>query len=158
MLARTIPALGISIVTTMLAHLKVTGALQDYLRHLPLAPRKPRGCTTIAREVWRRAQMSAMLDAFAPISSSDSAMMPLVFVVERSTAQHGAARRSAPAGGGGGAFEPLSRIHLATREEKRNDRGCTRSGHSRESKKISHGTRNQNRMGTPLIPGALVYA
>jgi DHA2 family multidrug resistance protein len=100
-LVRTVgSAIGISIVTTVLAHqsqiiwselgahvTQYQGALAEYLGRMHLAPTDPRGLAVVAREVWRQAQMSAMLDVFALITLSYVAMMPLVFLLKRSTTQ-----------------------------------------------------------------------
>ena len=93
-------AIGISIVTTLLAHQSQVlwnelGAfvsqyregLQDYMRHLGLAPTDPRGLAVVAREVGRQAQMGAMLDVFKVITWSYVFMVPLVFLLKRSTTQ-----------------------------------------------------------------------
>jgi DHA2 family multidrug resistance protein len=100
-LVRTVgSAIGISIVTTLLAHQsqilwnelgayvsQYHEALVDYLRRLHLQPTDPRGLAVVAREVGRQAQMGAMLDVFKLITLSYVFMVPLVFLLKRSTAQ-----------------------------------------------------------------------
>jgi DHA2 family multidrug resistance protein len=100
-LLRTIgSAVGISIVTTLLAHQsqilwnelgayvsQYHGALLEYVRRLGVAPTDPRGLAVVAREVGRQAQMGAMLDVFWVITFSYLCMVPLVFLLKRSTTQ-----------------------------------------------------------------------
>jgi DHA2 family multidrug resistance protein len=100
-LVRTIgSAVGISIVTTLLAHQSQTlwnelgvyvsqyhAALVDYLRRLHLSPTDPRGLAVVAYEVGRQAQMGAMLAVFKVITFSYLFMAPLVFLLKRSTTQ-----------------------------------------------------------------------
>src|SRR3954470_18908791 len=100
-LVRTIgSAVGISIVTTLLAHQsqilwnelgayvsQYHEALVDYMRRLRLPPTDPRGLAVVAREVGRQAQMGAMLDVFKLITLSYLAMVPLVFLLKKSTTQ-----------------------------------------------------------------------
>jgi DHA2 family multidrug resistance protein len=97
-LLRTIgSAVGISIVTTVLAHQSQViwnelgahvsayhSGLVDYLSRLHLGPTDPRGLAVVAREVGRQAQMGAMLDAFKVITWSYVLMAPLVFLLRRS--------------------------------------------------------------------------
>ena len=100
-LVRTIgSAVGISIVTTLLAHQsqilwnelgahvsQYHEALIEYVRRLGVAPTDPRGLAVVAREVGRQAQMGAMLDVFWVITYSYLCMVPLVFLLRRSTTQ-----------------------------------------------------------------------
>jgi DHA2 family multidrug resistance protein len=97
-LLRTIgSAIGISIVTTVLAHQsqviwnelgahvsEYQAAYVDYLRRLHLQPMDPHGLAVVAREVGRQAQMGAMLDAFKVITWSYVFMAPLVLLLRRS--------------------------------------------------------------------------
>ena len=50
-------------------------------------PTDPRGLAVVAREVGRQAQMGAMLDVFKLITFSYLFMVPLVFLLKRSTTQ-----------------------------------------------------------------------
>ncbi len=98
-LLRTIgAAIGISIVTTVLthqtqviwnelgAHVNVyRDAVAEYLSYLHLLPTDPRGLAILAREVDRQAQMGAMLDAFKLITLSYAFMLPLLFILRKST-------------------------------------------------------------------------
>ncbi len=98
-LVRTIgSAIGISIVTTLLAHQSQVlwnelgayisqyhEALVDYMRLMHLSPTDPRGLAVVANEVGRQAQMGAMLDVFKVITFSYVFMVPLVFLLKRST-------------------------------------------------------------------------
>jgi DHA2 family multidrug resistance protein len=100
-LVRTIgSAVGISIVTTLLAHQsqilwnelgvhvsQYHEALVDYMRRMHLSPTDPRGLAVVAYEVGRQAQMGAMLDVFKVITYSYLFMVPLVFLLKRSTTQ-----------------------------------------------------------------------
>ena len=100
-LVRTVgSAVGISIVTTVLAHQsqilwnelganvsQYHEALLEYMRRLHLPPTDPRGLAVVAREVGRQAQMGAMLDVFKLITWSYLVMVPLVFLLKRSGAQ-----------------------------------------------------------------------
>jgi DHA2 family multidrug resistance protein len=111
-LVRTVgSAIGISIVTTLLAHQsqilwnelgayvsQYHDALVDYMRRLHLQPTDPRGLAVVAREVGRQAQMGAMLDVFKLITLSYLFMVPLVFLLKKSTTQRvGAAPDAAAA-------------------------------------------------------------
>jgi DHA2 family multidrug resistance protein len=103
-LVRTIGAsISISIVTTVMthqsqiiwnelgAHITVyQGAVTEYLARLGLRPTDPRGLAIIAREIAAQAQMGALLDSFKLIAWSYAAMMPLVFLLRRSTTRTGA--------------------------------------------------------------------
>jgi len=103
-LVRTIGAsIGISIVTTVMTHqaqiiwnelgAHVTvyqSAVIDYLARLGLRPTDPRGLAIIAREVAMQSQMGALLDAFKMITFSYAFMLPLVFLLRRSTTRTGA--------------------------------------------------------------------
>jgi MFS transporter, DHA2 family, multidrug resistance protein len=105
-LVRTIGAsIGISIVTTVMTHqaqiiwnelgAHVTvyqSAVIDYLARLGLRPTDPRGLAIIAREVGMQAQMGAILDAFKLITFSYAFMLPVVFLLRKSTT-----RAAAPA-------------------------------------------------------------
>ena len=110
-LVRTIgSAIGISVVTTA-ARASVAGDLERarrlrlavsrrlvaYLRRLHLQPTDPRGLAVVAREVGRQAQMGAMLDVFKVITWSYLFMVPLVFLLKRSTAQRAGATTDAAA-------------------------------------------------------------
>jgi DHA2 family multidrug resistance protein len=100
-LVRTVgSAVGISIVTTVLAHQsqilwnelgayvnQYHGALVEYLARLHLPPTDRRGLAVVAREVGRQAQMGAMLDVFKLITLSYIGMLPLVFLLRKSSAQ-----------------------------------------------------------------------
>jgi DHA2 family multidrug resistance protein len=100
-LVRTIgSAVGISIVTTLLAHQsqilwnelgayvsQYHEALIAYMRRMGLSSTDPRGLAVVAREVGRQAQMGAMLDVFKLITWSYLFMVPLVFLLKRSTTQ-----------------------------------------------------------------------
>ena len=100
-LVRTVgAAIGISIVTTLLAHQsqiiwnelgghvsQYQEALLEYMRRLHMAPTDPRGLAVVARELGRQAQMGAMLDVFKLITFSYLLMVPLVFLLKKSTAQ-----------------------------------------------------------------------
>jgi DHA2 family multidrug resistance protein len=100
-LVRTIgSAVGISIVTTLLAHQsqilwnelgvhvsQYHEALVEYMRRMHLSPTDPRGLAVVAYEVGRQAQMGAMLDVFKVITYSYLFMVPLVFLLKRSTTQ-----------------------------------------------------------------------
>jgi DHA2 family multidrug resistance protein len=100
-LLRTIgSAVGISVVTTLLAHQSQTlwnelgvyvsqyhEALLEYMRRMQLAPTDPRGLAVVAYEVGRQAQMGAMLAVFKVITYSYLFMVPLVFLLKRSTTQ-----------------------------------------------------------------------
>jgi DHA2 family multidrug resistance protein len=111
-LVRTIgAAVGISIVTTLLSHQSQVlwnelgahvsqyhAAVGDYLRRLGLAPTDPRGLAVVAMEVGKQAQMGAMLAVFKVITWSYLFMVPLVFLLKRSTTQ-----RAGPAPPGAGA-------------------------------------------------------
>jgi DHA2 family multidrug resistance protein len=90
----------ISIVTTLLAHQsqilwnelgayvsQYHEALHDYMRRMGLSPTDPRGLAVVAREVGRQAQMGAMLAVFKLITWSYIFMVPLVFLLKRSTTQ-----------------------------------------------------------------------
>jgi DHA2 family multidrug resistance protein len=111
-LVRTVgSAIGISIVTTLLAHQsqilwnelgayvsQYHDALVAYMRRLHLQPTDPRGLAVVAREVGRQAQMGAMLDVFKLITLSYLFMVPLVFLLKKSTTQRvGAAPDAAAA-------------------------------------------------------------
>jgi DHA2 family multidrug resistance protein len=103
-LVRTIGAsIGISIVTTVMthqaqiiwnelgAHITVyQGAVTEYLARLGLQATDPRGLAIIAREVGMQSQMGALLDAFKLITWSYAFMMPLIFLLRRSTTRTGA--------------------------------------------------------------------
>jgi DHA2 family multidrug resistance protein len=105
-LVRTVgAAVGISIVTTLLAHQsqiiwnelganvsQYHEALLGYMRRLHLPPADPRGLAIVARVVGQQAQMGAMLDVFKLITWSYLFMVPLVFLLKKSTTQ-----RSGPA-------------------------------------------------------------
>jgi DHA2 family multidrug resistance protein len=100
-LVRTVgAAVGISIVTTVLAHQsqilwnelgahvnQYHAALAEYLGRLHLAPTDPRGLAVVAREVGRQAQMGAMLDVFKLITFSYVLLVPLVFLLRKGTVQ-----------------------------------------------------------------------
>jgi MFS transporter, DHA2 family, multidrug resistance protein len=100
-LVRTVgAAIGISIVTTLLAHQsqilwnelgahvsQYHQALLDYMRQLNLRPTDPRGLAVVARVVGQQAQMGAMLDVFKLITLSYLFMVPLVFLLKKSTTQ-----------------------------------------------------------------------
>jgi len=100
-LVRTIgSAIGISIVTTLLAHQsqilwnelggyvsQYHEALVTYMRRMHLSPTDPRGLAVVAHEVGRQAQMGAMLAVFKVITYSYVFMVPLVFLLKRSTTQ-----------------------------------------------------------------------
>jgi DHA2 family multidrug resistance protein len=100
-LVRTVgAAVGISIVTTLLAHQsqiiwnelgghvsQYQAALVEYMRRLHMAPTDPRGLAVVARELGRQAQMGAMLDVFKLITWSYLALVPLVFLLKKSTTQ-----------------------------------------------------------------------
>lgn len=102
-LVRTIgAAIGISIATTIMthqtqviwnelgAHVNVYHqALTEYLRRLHLSPTDPRGLTIVAREVATQAQLGAMLDVFKLITLSHVFMLPLLFLLKKSTIQKG---------------------------------------------------------------------
>jgi MFS transporter, DHA2 family, multidrug resistance protein len=108
-LVRTIGAsIGISIVTTVMTHqaqiiwnelgAHVTmyqSAVIDYLARLGLRPTDPRGLAIIAREVAVQSQMGALLDAFKLITLSYVFMLPLVFLLRRSTTRTGSAPTAA---------------------------------------------------------------
>jgi DHA2 family multidrug resistance protein len=108
-LLRTIgSAVGISIVTTVLAHQSQViwnelgahvsayqAGFVDYLSRLHLQPTDPRGLAVVAREVGRQAQMGAMLDAFHVITWSYVLMAPLVFLLRRSLLRAPAAAAAA---------------------------------------------------------------
>ncbi|HEX6396984.1 MAG TPA: DHA2 family efflux MFS transporter permease subunit [Steroidobacteraceae bacterium] len=110
-LVRTIgSAVGISIVTTLLAHQsqilwnelgayvsQYHEALTDYMRRMGLSATDPRGLAVVAREVGRQAQMGAMLDVFKLITWSYIFMVPLVFLLKRSTTQRAGPVASAAA-------------------------------------------------------------
>jgi DHA2 family multidrug resistance protein len=110
-LVRTIgSAVGISIVTTLLAHQsqilwnelgahvsQYHEALVAYMRRMGLSATDPRGLAVVAREVGRQAQMGAMLDTFKLITWSYIFMMPLVFLLKRSTTQRAGPVASAAA-------------------------------------------------------------
>ena len=110
-LVRTIGAsIGISIVTTVMTHqaqiiwnelgAHVTmyqGAVVDYLARLGLRPTDPRGLALIAREIGMQAQMGALLDAFKLITWSYAFMLPLIFLLRRSTTVRAGASASAAA-------------------------------------------------------------
>ena len=111
-LVRTIgSAVGISIVTTLLAHQsqilwnelgafvsQYQEGLVDYMRRLGLPPTDPRGLAVVAHEVGLQAQMGAMLDVFKLITWSYLFMVPLVFLLKRSTAQRAGPAPAADAG------------------------------------------------------------
>jgi DHA2 family multidrug resistance protein len=100
-LVRTVgAAIGISIVTTVLAHQsqilwnelgahvsQYQDALVAYMRRMHLQPTDPRGLAVVAREVGRQAEMGAMLDVFKLITLSYLFMVPLVFLLKKSTTQ-----------------------------------------------------------------------
>jgi MFS transporter, DHA2 family, multidrug resistance protein len=100
-LVRTIgSAIGISIVTTLLAHQsqilwnelgayvsQYHEALVDYMRRMGLSPNDPRGLAVVAHQVGQQAQMGAMLAVFKVITYSYVFMVPLVFLLKRSTTQ-----------------------------------------------------------------------
>ena len=100
-LVRTIgSAVGISIVTTLLAHQsqilwnelgahvnQYHAAVVDYLGRMHLGPTDRRGLAVIAREVGRQAQMGAMLDVFKLITFSYVFLVPLVFLLRKGTLQ-----------------------------------------------------------------------
>jgi DHA2 family multidrug resistance protein len=100
-LVRTVgAAIGISIVTTLLAHQsqilwnelgayvsQYHEALVEYMRRLHLSPTDPRGLAVVASVVGQQAQMGAMLDVFKLITFSYLFMVPLVFLLKRSTTQ-----------------------------------------------------------------------
>src|SRR6185369_7925126 len=100
-LVRTVgAAVGISIVTTLLAHQsqilwnelganvsQYREALVEYMRRLHLAPTDPRGLAVVARVVGQQAQMGAMLAVFKVITLSYLFMVPLVFLLKKSTTQ-----------------------------------------------------------------------
>ena len=100
-LVRTIgSAVGISIVTTLLAHQsqilwnelggfvsRYHEALVEYMARMRLPPTDPRGLAVVAYEVGRQAQMGAMLAVFKVITFSYVFMVPLVFLLKRSTTQ-----------------------------------------------------------------------
>jgi len=100
-LVRTVgAAIGISIVTTLLAHQsqilwnelgayvsQYQDALVSYMRRMHMQPNDPRGLAVVAREVGRQAQMGAMLDVFKLITFSYLFMVPLVFLLKKSTTQ-----------------------------------------------------------------------
>lgn len=100
-LVRTIgSAVGISIVTTLLAHqsqilwnelgahvTQYREALVYYMGRMHLPPSDPRGLAVVAHEVGRQAQMGAMLAVFKVITWSYVFMVPLVFLLKRSTTQ-----------------------------------------------------------------------
>lgn len=102
-LVRTIgAAIGISIVTTVMthqtqviwnelgAHINVYHeALFEYLRRLHLTPTDPRGLALVARQVAQQAQMGAMLDVFKLITLSYAFMLPLLFLLKKSTLKQG---------------------------------------------------------------------
>jgi len=91
---------GISIVTTVLAHQsqilwnelgahvnQYHAAVLEYLGRMHLPATDRRGLAVIAREVGRQAQMGAMLDVFKLITFSYLFMVPLVFLLKKSTTQ-----------------------------------------------------------------------
>ncbi|HKU12979.1 MAG TPA: DHA2 family efflux MFS transporter permease subunit [Steroidobacteraceae bacterium] len=98
-LVRTIgSSIGISIVSTVMAHqaqiiwnelgANITLYQQevvDYLRHLHLSPRDPRGLALIAQQIGAQSQMIAMLDAFKLITLSYIFMVPLVFLLRKAS-------------------------------------------------------------------------
>jgi MFS transporter, DHA2 family, multidrug resistance protein len=100
-LLRTVgAAIGISIVTTVLAHqsqilwnelgahvTQYQAGTIEYLRRMGLPPTDPRGLAVVAREVGRQAQMGAMLDVFKLITLSYVFMAPLVFLLRKGTLQ-----------------------------------------------------------------------
>jgi DHA2 family multidrug resistance protein len=100
-LVRTVgAAVGISIVTTVLAHQsqilwnelgahvnQYHAALGEYLGRLHLSATDPRGLAVVAREVGRQAQMGAMLDVFKLITFSYVFLVPLVFLLRKGTPQ-----------------------------------------------------------------------
>jgi len=57
------------------------------MRRMGLSSTDPRGLAVVAREVGRQAQMGAMLDVFKLITWSYLFMVPLVFLLKRSTTQ-----------------------------------------------------------------------
>jgi DHA2 family multidrug resistance protein len=111
-LVRTIgSAIGISIVTTLLAHQsqilwnelgvfvsQYHAGLVDYMRRLGLPPTDPRGLAVVAHQVGLQAQMGAMLDVFKLIAWSYLFMVPLVFLLKRSTTQRAGPAPAADAG------------------------------------------------------------
>jgi DHA2 family multidrug resistance protein len=100
-LVRTVgAAVGISIVTTLLAHQsqilwnelgayvsQYHEALVEYMRRMRLPPNDPRGLAVVAYQVGQQAQMGAMLAVFKLITFSYLFMVPLVFLLKRSTTQ-----------------------------------------------------------------------
>lgn len=103
-LVRTIgAAIGISIATAVMthqtqiiwnelgAHINVYHeALIEYLRRLHLAPTDPRGLAIVAQQVATQAQLGAMLDVFKLITLSNVFMLPLLFLLQKSTIKKGA--------------------------------------------------------------------
>ncbi|MEO8065088.1 MAG: hypothetical protein ABI821_20335 [Pseudomonadota bacterium] len=57
------------------------------MRRLHMSPTVPRGLAVVARELGRQAQMGAMLDVFNLITWSYLLMVPLVFLLKKSTTQ-----------------------------------------------------------------------
>jgi DHA2 family multidrug resistance protein len=96
-LVRTVgAAVGISIVTTVMAHegqvlwnelggyaSRFNPDVLRYLRSLHLSPTDPRAIAMIAQQVGRQASMVAMIDVFDLIAWTFIGMLPLVFVLRR---------------------------------------------------------------------------
>jgi DHA2 family multidrug resistance protein len=103
-LVRTVgAAIGISIVTTVLAHqsqilwnelgahvTQYQAGTIEYLRRMGVPATDPRGLAVVAREVGRQAQMGAMLDVFKLITLSYVFMAPLVFLLRKGAVQRAA--------------------------------------------------------------------
>jgi DHA2 family multidrug resistance protein len=103
-LVRTIGAsIGISIVTTVMthqaqiiwnelgAHITVyQSEVTEYLSRLGMRATDPRGLAIIAREIAAQSQMGALLDAFKLITWSYAFMLPIVFLLRKSTTRAGA--------------------------------------------------------------------